>query len=293
MHNYLRAIGFNDYFESEYELDLFLDELFHTYQQKKAVHDEDKKETFLELSKSFGPNMGIRVCGEMDDNGFHRRYYYPYLTGTGATTDADLTMEKKVNGECFAGMCEDARLGISLIFFLQNPADVRKEAAANYLKGNKITTTLSGLAAGGMILLPKKEVRTGQDGQTEYYRKHEKLVSAARNGNQEAIESLTLEDMDTYAMISRRIIHEDILTIVDSYIMPYGIECDQYQVLGTILFFTKVYNSLTREAIYQMTIDCNGLQFDICINAADLLGEPETGRRFKGNVWLQGRVNFK
>ena len=180
-----------------------------------------------------------------------------------------------------------------MIFFLQNPADVRKEAAANHLKGNKITTTLSGLASGGTILLPKKEVRTGQDGQTEYYRKHEKLVSAARNGNQEAIESLTLEDMDTYAMISRRILHEDILTIVDSYFMPFGIECDQYQVLGTILFYTKVYNSLTREAIYQMTIECNGLQFDICINAADLLGEPETGRRFKGNIWLQGRVNFK
>jgi hypothetical protein len=94
-------------------------------------------------------------------------------------------------------------------------------------------------------------------------------------------------------MISRRILHEDILTIVDSYFMPFGIECDQYQVLGTILFYTKVYNSLTREAIYQMTIECNGMQFDICINAADLLGEPETGRRFKGNIWLQGRVNFK
>ena len=111
MHNYLRAIGFNDYFKSEYEIDLFLDELFHTYQQKKAVHDENAKDTFLELSRSFGPNMGIRVCGEMDDNGFHRRYYYPYLAGTGDTTDADLTMEKKVNGECWAGMCEDARLG--------------------------------------------------------------------------------------------------------------------------------------------------------------------------------------
>ena len=41
-----------------------------------------------------------------------------------------------------------------------------------------------------------------------------------------------------------------------------------------------------------MNLDCNDLNFDICINKKDLLGEPEVGRRFKGVVWLQGCVNF-
>ena len=41
-----------------------------------------------------------------------------------------------------------------------------------------------------------------------------------------------------------------------------------------------------------MTINCNELLFDICINKTDLLGEPEAGRRFKGTVWMQGYINY-
>ena len=117
-------------------------------------------------------------------------------------------------------------------------------------------------------------------------------MTAAKNGSEEAIESLTIEDMDIYAMISRRVLHEDILTIIDTYFMPYGMESDQYQILGTILFYTKVRNSITREYVYQMTVDCNGMLIDLCINEKDLLGDPEEGRRFKGNIWLQGRLNL-
>jgi hypothetical protein len=32
------------------------------------------------------------------------------------------------------------------------------------------------------------------------------------------------------------------------------------------------------------------MEFDLTINEKDLLGEPEVGRRFKGNVWMQGTV---
>ena len=42
-----------------------------------------------------------------------------------------------------------------------------------------------------------------------------------------------------------------------------------------------------------MTLDCNGLEFDVCINAEDLMGEPEIGRRLKASIWLQGRMNFE
>ena len=35
------------------------------------------------------------------------------------------------------------------------------------------------------------------------------------------------------------------------------------------------------------------LLFNVCINSQDLLGEPEIGRRFKGQIWLQGTLNFE
>ena len=119
------------------------------------------------------------------------------------------------------------------------------------------------------------------------------MLSAAKNGDPEAIESLTIEDMDLYSMLSRRVYDEDLYTIVDTFFMPYGIECDQYQIMGNINYYAKVRNSVTKEYVYQMNIECNDMNFDICINEADLTGDPEVGRRFKGTVWLQGKINFE
>ena len=71
------------------------------------------------------------------------------------------------------------------------------------------------------------------------------MIAAARNGDEEAMENLTMEEMDTYSMISNRIVHEDILSIVDSYFMPYGIQCDQYSILGEIIEYHTVQNNIT------------------------------------------------
>ena len=93
-------------------------------------------------------------------------------------------------------------------------------------------------------------------------------------------------------MISRRIANEDVLSIVDTYFMPYGIESDQYSVLGEILNSSLIKNKITEEEIYILTINSNDLIFDLCINKKDLFGEPLPGRRFKGNIWMQGRIEF-
>ena len=118
------------------------------------------------------------------------------------------------------------------------------------------------------------------------------LLAAARRGDEEAIETLTLEDMDMYSSISRKIQTEDIFSLVDTYFMPYGVECDQYSVLGEIVDMQLTTNKVTGEQIYILTISCNELTFDVCINIIDLFGEPQVGRRFKGIVWLQGHINF-
>ena len=122
--------------------------------------------------------------------------------------------------------------------------------------------------------------------------KRKNLLADARKGNEEAIESLTLEDIDTYSMISKRIQSEDVFSIVDTFFMPYGMECDKYQILGHILECRKTENEYTKESLYQMRLECNDIELEICINAKDLLGEPEAGRRFKGVIWLQGKIQF-
>ena len=119
------------------------------------------------------------------------------------------------------------------------------------------------------------------------------LIAAARDGDEDAIESLTLEDIDMYSMLSKRIVNEDVLSIVDSYFMPYGIESDQYSVLGEILNYYYTENTITGQKICVITVDTNDLVYDICINEKDLMGVPLVGRRFKGTIWLQGYVKIK
>ena len=80
--------------------------------------------------------------------------------------------------------------------------------------------------------------------------------------------------------------------MVDSFFMPYGIECDQYSIMGEIMDCSSFRNTYTGEEVFQITIDCNDMQFDVCINTNDLLGEPAIGRRFKGVIWLQGELHF-
>ena len=88
------------------------------------------------------------------------------------------------------------------------------------------------------------------------------------------------------------IVTEDVFSIVDTYFMPYGIECDLYSIMGEILAVRRRKNSLTGVEVYQMKLNVNELQFDICVPADSVMGEPEIGRRYKGTVWLQGYINF-
>ena len=293
INNYLRAIGFAGTPELESEMEMLLDNIAHSGEERKVVRNEEKNTVFMEISKSFGPHIGIRVVGEMDGRGFHRQCYFPYLESTVESTGAAVNVDCRWDGCSFAGMADDGRVGVSLIFYLQNPVDFCRETHFWTIADRPVTTTLTGLAVSGMILLPMKgnHPESGDD-RAEFYTRHDKLVTAAKNGSQEAIESLTMEDMDTYAMISRRIQNEDILSIVDTYLMPYSMECDQYQILGTIIRHTKVKNELTGQNLWQLTLAVNDITMEVCINAEDLMGEPEGGRRFKGNVWMQGKLNF-
>ena len=95
-----------------------------------------------------------------------------------------------------------------------------------------------------------------------------------------------------YSMISRRARTEDIYTIVESSFIPYGSESDNYTIIGTILESKLVVNEMTGEQVYQLLVNCNDLIYDVCINKLDLLGEPQQGRRFKGNIWMQGYASM-
>ena len=184
------------------------------------------------------------------------------------------------------------QVSVNIIFYVQNIVDYLSERHLNHLSSCTARIRFSGLSIDGRILLPVAKRMTEEEN-SEAILQRTRLLKAAREGDEEAIENLTLEDMDTYSMISRRIADEDVFSIVSTYFMPYGVECDHYNVLGEILNIEMVENSLTRERVYILTIESHDLIFEVCINQKDLLGEPAVGRRFKGIVWLQGNVSFQ
>lgn len=288
MHKFLEAIGFSEL--KKKDLEIIIQDIIDHPQIMRVTKDSDGNE-FAELSKEFAPNIGIVVRGNYtEDDSFQTEYYYPYFLGTEITTQEEIEIQKHAEKESYAGVCDDVHLGVTLIFYLQNLADYLSEANRSSHPLRLQGAVLSGLSVEGKILMPVQE-REDLKQRRDYSRPdRSQLIARAKDGDESAIESLTLEDMDAYHILSRRILHEDVLSIVSTYFMPYGIESDQYSVLGTILDFTLETNKITGESIYCMKLSCNDIIFDVCIPKKKLLGEPEIGRRFKGNIWMQGSI---
>lgn len=290
MHKFLRAIGFSNL--KKKELEKIVSEIVEKPTMMTVAEDSEGNE-FAELSREFGSLFGIAVRGTyQEDDTFEVDYYYPYYHGTKVTTRESIEVDKHAEKESYAGICDEVKIGVTLIFYLQNITDYLSAQKNRLPMTMQEGAVLSALSTEGKILLPinktQRQARNVQKNSTD--RNH--LIAAAREGDEDAIENLTLEDMDTYSMLSKRIMNEDVLSIVDTYFMPYGIESDQYSILAEIVDYSIVLNQYTNEKVYLLELLCNDLEFSLCINQKDLLGEPEIGRRFKGNIWMQGHICY-
>lgn len=291
LHKYLRAVGFSN-IKNRKQLMELLGYSVKSAEEKSYTSNGDET-LYAQYNKSFGENIGLTIRGEYDEeNCFSLDYYFPYCKGNQISSTEDVSIERHAEKESYAGICDDIKVGVSLIFYLQNIINYLKLKNAGQLPIRGTTLVLSALSVKGMIVMPidKNESDKKKIEKASSDRNH--LIAAARKGDEEAIENLTLEDMDTYTIISRKILKEDVFSLVDTYFMPYGVECDHYSVLGEIIDFRQIQNILTKEDIYLLTINSNDLIFDVAINKQDLFGEPAIGRRFKGFLWMQGFINF-
>ena len=291
MHKFLRAVGFSKLKDRKELTKLITDSIQNA--QKRSYVTTGENIILAEFARDFADGVGFAVCGEFDEEDkFIYEYYFPYLVPSNISTEEDINVERHAAQYSYAGICNEPRVGVTLIFYLQNMIPyVKYENEARFpIRGT--TLSLSALSIKGQILMPiaKTEEEIEVAKKKSNYRN--KLINNARRGDETAIESLTLEDMDLYTSISKKIRKQDVYSLVDSYFMPYGVECDHYSVLGEIKETRRVENFLTKEHMHIMRINCNELEFDVCINEVDLLGEPAVGRRFKGNIWMQGFINF-
>ena len=291
IHSFLHSIGFSELNQNA-ELYKILEEVVN-HPDEQAMTKDSYGNEFACFSKYVAGEMGISVCGNfMNDDEFRMEYYYPFFHGSKITTCEPVEIERHASCESYMGICDELKLGLPLIFHITNIMDVLREKkfGDDYLRSNNVV--ISGLAHSGKILFPTAKTPQIAAIKSKSVKKRMNLMQQARDGSRSAMENLTLNDMDTYASLSRRVLKEDVLTIVESSLIPYGVESDQYTVIGEILNYYQEKNQVTNENVWIMTLLCNELKFDICVNEKYLLGEPEIGRRFKGRIWMQGYLNF-
>lgn len=306
MNIYIKALGFQ-YLDSAKEEEMIEQAIKESVDKGLFIRHEELNRgvVILRISKS----TGLYIYGRFEGKEFVYEYYFPFVMGRRITQNDELTIERHLDKESFAVVCDEQRTGVTLIFYLQNVIDYldfiykneelknlefnldeRNETSKYPIKKKRVA--LSALAISGIIMLPTIRNRAMSNRERASEVNRQRLIQAAKKGDEEAIENLTIEDIDKYTEISQRIVNEDLFTIVDSTFMPCGVECDQYSVVGDILELQVEKNVFTGEKMYIMVLDCNNLILTMCINKLALMGEPKVGRRFKGQIWLQGSVKF-
>ena len=296
MHRYLRSIGFSK-IENREELQELINEVVEKtiLRPDKSDKENSKKEKkyafardiaadennhlYAELSLDFVHGAGICVRGEFDEkNSFLYEYYFPYLRGAHISSNEDITIERHAEKESYAGVCDEIKIGIAVIFYLQNMIPYKRLKALKRLPVQGTSLILSALSTDGTIMMPIIKNEYEKQRIKKASNERNQLIAQARMGDESAIESLTLEDMDTYTTISKKIHNADVFSLVDTYFMPYGVECDQYSLLGEITDCHTDKNRITDEEVVFMTIECNEITLELCINREDLYGEPAVGR---------------
>ena len=291
MHKFLCSVGFGKY-QKKKEIARLLDELEKSVAERKRIQVEPDS-NLCEIRAEVAQGMGIVMVGETDEDGvFRREYYYPYLTAEDVSSEVECSIQRHAEKETYAGLLDETRVGISLIFYLDNGFEYLERKLDNVSQKVK-AVKLTGLSEEGKILLPLHKTRKQIEKAKVAAKDRTSLLEAARNGDEDAMETLTIEDIDMYSQISRRVMKENIYSIVDSSFMPSGIECDHYTVIGEIIRVEEKVNRISSEVVYDLTLSCNDMVFHVGIAKRNLLGEPVIGRRFKGQIWMQGAAVFE
>lgn len=293
MHSYIRAIGFSK-LKNKSEQNKLITAALNDATDRREI--EIGSETrLIQINRTFGGGIGLSIIGEYDKEGyFNIDHSFPYCIGLKKISQTDIQIEHHPDKEAYSAISDDYNLGITLIYRVQNIIDYVKSTWINEFYKTPKKVKFGALSIEGRILygVQLDSLRFPYDKQPISSKERKKLLTKAKNGDLDALESLTLDDMDTYSLITKRIKEEDLLTVVETYFMPYGIDNEHYSILGIIQKVNKIVNEFSDEIVYNLSILCNDIELNVAINSYDLQGEPKVGRRFKGIIWLQAQVQF-
>ena len=153
MHKFLRAVGFSKVKDRK-ELTALITNSIQVSTRRSYVTTKDDG-IIAVFERDFADDIGLAVCGEFDDEDkFIYEYYFPYLIPSGISTEEDLNVERHAAFVSYAGVCNEPRVGVTLIFYLQNMIPyIKYENEAKFpIRGT--TLSLSALSIKGQIMMP-------------------------------------------------------------------------------------------------------------------------------------------
>lgn len=289
MNRYFRAIGFlNDFSREKYER--IVENITFRPENLSEIEKNNPKYILMDKCLEYSPNIGVCVRVIRDNKGnTYREAVFPYYKNTDLNNNIECSFEKKISGEEFIGVFEDVNLSENIYFYVQNSDEIYK---IKNIKDTICKIGISGLSIAGNVILPIAKNARDRENTLEFHKNRINLLNRAYNGDHNAFVEVRQDDILTNVKVSEQIFEKsmDIYSIVDSSFIPCGAECDLYSVLGEIVGYERVENSITHEGLYLLRVSVKGVIIKICINEKDLLGEPQIGLRFKGTVWLQGYI---
>ena len=285
MHELLRAIGFSSV-RTKKQLKALTDWVLENpdHVDISLMTEED---ALAVASREVNGHAGITVVGTVDESGaIVPEYYFPYAASSQASSDAPISFERETEHTGFIGMCEDPRVGMSLIFHVSNVGHIWKANLATPFDLEFSHVALTALCLDGTVLLPAS---------SKVLVPTEKAPTAMNMFQPEEAEP---SDIAAEAFRELKHIHDvtdrlrktDVFTVVDNFFMPYGMATYHYYFLGRILASQRLENRLTKEHFYRISMETNGMPFLAVIHEDDLQGVPEPGYRLKCHGWLSGEL---
>lgn len=295
MHTFMESIGLAE-LKTSRDLETLMENTNFKYDKEQYFQNENGSLCAL-YEKPMGSGMAIQFVGEFDDGKvIHPEYIIPVYKGSALSLEASCDYDKRAESDSYVAACEVPDLGSTVIFYMNNMAEFRNEVGdytPGYEDGPDRKIYLSGLAKEGTVLLPVYKTEKDEEEYAKKITRRGRLVRDARDGDESAMETLSEEEMNEYQIVTMRLEEEDVLSIVDNCFLPYGLECDQYSIIGTIGSLNRVKNPYSGETVVLMDVEVCNVVISVCINADRLVGEPKPGRRFRGLIWLQGTIDFK